>query len=255
MNNAPRLAYQAKDPEEARIQKSKVLDGLPTSDGLMDEPEANSILSIPAQLTMLFKTIEILGQILKTQYAKIPRSRRVELIDEIFRGPLRALRSFYDLIQSNPEILVKEISKKFAKEELEISDIEAQNTARKIVASLIELITFSFVFKAAKCVSCESLDEDIVSVSESNKSNAFRLLHLAHRMDSPKPMPRGLIEELSRGVAMNIIPSRVMKLLILQRLYMFRTSESDMRWLQGHADIDLVSQHRLAYQREDTKKN
>jgi isoprenylcysteine carboxyl methyltransferase (ICMT) family protein YpbQ len=46
-----------------------------------------------------------------------------------------------------------------------------------------------------------------------------------------------------------------MKLFILNRLYMFKTTESDMRWLQGNAGIDLGRQHQIAYQRADKKRN
>ena len=53
-----------------------------------DEAEKASEMSLSARLTVVFKTVEILGQILKTQYSRIPRTRREAIVEEMLNGPL-----------------------------------------------------------------------------------------------------------------------------------------------------------------------
>ena len=45
-------------------------------------------LSLIAQMTMLFKTTEILGQVLKNQYSKIQRIRKSALLEDLFNRAL-----------------------------------------------------------------------------------------------------------------------------------------------------------------------
>src|SRR5690606_3087615 len=66
---APKLNYTGEKPEEHRRERNLVRDSVDNSgDGLLDAEEQSDQLSKVAQLTMLFKTTEILGQVLKNQY-------------------------------------------------------------------------------------------------------------------------------------------------------------------------------------------
>ena len=49
-------------------------------DGLVENEEVSKELSLIAKMTMLSKTTEILGQVLKNQYSKIERVRKTEII-------------------------------------------------------------------------------------------------------------------------------------------------------------------------------
>src|SRR5207247_7755501 len=80
--------------------RKEIYDG---NNGLTDKEESSSKLSLVAQITMLNKTVQILGQILKNQYSKIPREEKGELINELFRDLLRELRSYCTGLEKDTE--------------------------------------------------------------------------------------------------------------------------------------------------------
>lgn len=248
IQDAPKLAYSGESPQEHRRRTNALRDELDDGeDGLADQHEPGDILSPMAQLTTLFKTIEILGQILKTQYAKIPRTRKRELIAQLFGGPLRALQYFYQFISNNPESLIADLEAAL-KTKGDIEDIEKRKAfARKVIASLLQSMSFLFILKAGQSVNSDSLQEDINDVVRKSNSMAFRLIELYVHLDSPKSLPRRMLVDLHKETENHIMAGRLLRMLVLNRLYMFKTSERDMQWLSSELNFDLESQHAISY--------
>jgi UDP-2,3-diacylglucosamine pyrophosphatase LpxH len=247
IQHAPELRYAGTPPEEHR-EKVKVLqdeldDG---NDGLADKEESSADLSLIAKLVMLFKSTEILGQVLKNQYSGIPRDRRVELIEKLFLGPLRALRTFYDYLSANPDWFVAEIDATLERRGKQDKE-ERERIASRIVASLIQLITLSFLIRAARGANSDSLAEDVAAVVGARSETSFALIDLAILLDSPKDIPRGKVEQMTKRTEPNSIARRVLQLLVLNRLYMFKTNERDMQWLAQEVDISLEVQKAIAF--------
>ncbi|MFO4987163.1 hypothetical protein RCK87_25825, partial [Salmonella enterica subsp. enterica serovar 1,4,[5],12:i:-] len=85
-----------------RDKVNRVRDELDDGDdGLVDQKQAGNELGFLAELIALFKTVEILGQILKNQIASIPRTKRVELLEVLMKGPLRALKAYFDMFMAD----------------------------------------------------------------------------------------------------------------------------------------------------------
>ncbi|OIQ68847.1 hypothetical protein GALL_495550 [mine drainage metagenome] len=81
IQDAPKLTYSGETPAEHRTRRNSIEDQLDDGyDGLAESEEESAELSLIAQMTMLFKTTEILGQVLKNQYSKIQRTRKGTLL-------------------------------------------------------------------------------------------------------------------------------------------------------------------------------
>ena len=127
VNDAGRLKYSGTPPEKFREQANEARDELDNgNDGLADKEELGVGLSLIAQLITLFKTVEILGQVLKNQYSSIERSRKVDVLEELFTGPMRALAGFYEFITEKPDLLVAEIDSAL-KHNHKLEDDQARN--------------------------------------------------------------------------------------------------------------------------------
>jgi hypothetical protein len=110
VRDLPKLEYSGEAPERHREKVGRLKDELDDGkDGLADAEEGGDELSFHAQLVMVFKTVEILGQLVQNQYAALPRSRRVSILEELFDGPMRGLRGYFALIAAEPESLISEI--------------------------------------------------------------------------------------------------------------------------------------------------
>ncbi|MEX5452808.1 hypothetical protein, partial [Stutzerimonas stutzeri] len=121
-----------------------------------------------------------------------------------------------------------------------ITDPEERKTvARKIAASLIQVITFGFVMRAAQGANTDSLAEEVSNVVKSNDSLAFRMIELGIKLDSYRELPRSLLRDLYHETKRDITAARLLQMMVLHRLYMFKTSEKDMQWLTTELQIDI----------------
>lgn len=254
IEDAPKLVYSGESPAEHRARRNSMEDQLDDGhDGLVDSEEESEDLSLVAQMTMLFKTTEILGQVLKNKYSKIQRGHKGALLDDLFSGPLRAIRDFYDFFEKNPDALVVEIEAAIQRKGKVDSEEERKAIARKVVASLIQLVTFGFLMRASQSVNSESLMEDVREVVKKNGSPAFKLIEAGILLDSPRAIPRQFLKQLFTEVKKDLIANRVVQIMVLNRLYMFKTTEQDMQWLNQELKIDLEIQHTIAYQEKQRR--
>jgi len=249
INDAPKLIYSGESPSDHRKKRNQIKDQADDgTDGLAEIEEESESLSLIAKMTMLFKTTEILGQVLKNQYSKIKRGRKAELLGDMFNGPLRALRHFYDFFEENPDGLAAEIEAAMERKGGVDKEEDRKSLAKNVVSGIIQLVTFGFVMRAVQAASSESLVEDVSGLVEREGTSALRLIEIGIDLDSPKPLPRSKLKHLFKEVEKDLLAARLLQLMVLNRLYMFKTSEQDMQWLNSELKIDLEIQHKISYQ-------
>ncbi|WP_433852583.1 metallophosphoesterase [Stenotrophomonas nitritireducens] len=260
ISDAPALVYKGGTPEQHREKKNKDLDELDESegdsDGLMDKEESSDHLSLSSQIVMLFKTTEILGQILKNQYSTIRRPMKRALLQALFDGSLRSLSRFYSDIGSNSDKLVARVRKAIVDSGKSADHAQRDKLARRFLAEIVQSISVSIIGHAALSINSDELSADISdAVREvrgggdvgSEGAFSYRIIELAVVLDSAKPIPRALLADLYAEKRADLIANRIIKLLVLTRLYMFRTTESDMQWIASTLDIPLSQQHQITY--------
>ncbi|MFA6180235.1 MAG: metallophosphoesterase [Candidatus Methylopumilus sp.] len=254
IEEAPKLVYSGETPTKHRTRRNTIHDSLDDGhDGLAESEEESEDLSLIAKMTMLSKTTEILGQVLKNQYSKIERIRKGELLEDLFNGPLRAIRDFYAFFEKNPDALVIEIEAAIKRKGKIDSEEERKAIARKVAASFIQLISFSFMLRASQSVNSENLLEDVHTIVKKNSTPAFRLIEAGILLDSPKAIPRSTLKKLVKDVEKDLVASCVIRIMVLNRLYMFKTTEKDMQWLSDELNIDLGIQHAITYQEKQRR--
>lgn len=254
IEEAPKLGYEGGAPLEHRARRDELLDEMDDGhDGLAEKEEANEELSLLAQLTVLFKTVDILGQILKNQYSRIPRRRKTEVLDELFSGPLRALSDFFNFLQKYPDHLISEIEE-VLKKRGNVDEAERKKIAVKVVAAITQMVSAGLLFRISQSVSSDDLLEDIQEVVKKNGTLAYKLIEVGVLLDSPRDMPRKQLTEVLEEAKTNSIASRITQLLVINRLYMFKTTIEDKQWLSSKVEIDMRNQQAIAFQGKDTRK-
>jgi hypothetical protein len=255
IKQAPMLTYSEERPEVHRSRVNKLKDKVDDGhDGLLDHEEVGTTLSLIARLTALFKTVEILGQILKNQYPRIERRKRVDYLSELFSGPLRALRGYYEYIERNPDYLVSEIEAALKKKDKMRDSEERRTIARQVAANFTQLISFGFLMKTVAAVSADTLLEDINEAVKRNRTPAFRLIELGVRLDSPRRPPRELLRGLNNDTDTDVIAHRLVHMFVIQHLYMFKTTEQDKQWLSSEFDIKMQTQRAVEFRGKKVKK-
>lgn len=254
IENAPKLTYSGGKPQEHRVRRNQLQDEFDDGhDGLLDSEEETEELSLIAQMTMLFKTTEILGQVLKNQYSKIQRPRKSDLLEKLFNGPLRAIKDFYSFFEKNPDTLVAEIEAALLRKGKIESSEDQKTLARRVAAGLIQIVTFGFLMRAAQSANSVSLQEDVRALVQKVNTPAFKLIELGILLDSPKAIPKNPLRQLFNEVKSDLVAGRIIRLMVLNRLYMFKTSEQDMQWISQELGIDLGTQHAITYQEKQRR--
>lgn len=255
VQEAPKLAYTGESPEDhrKRTNEEKDKNGDPP-DGLADREESGDDLSLPAQLASTVKTVEILGQVLKNQYAVIGRSQRVDMLRQLMRGPLRATRAVLDAFTEAQDLIIAELEEQLEKKAHIHEKERRQNYARRILAQLLQTAAFGFIQRTASSISSRELNEDINAAVKSIGSPAAQLIELAVRLDSPDALPREYIKRLCEETRSDIVGGSLVRMLALQRLYMFRMTYEDKQWLASQEILDMRQVGSISYHARQTQK-
>ncbi|MDQ0009435.1 putative phosphodiesterase [Luteibacter jiangsuensis] len=227
---APKIEFRGGTPKEHRAKAAEFQDDMDDGDdGLMDVPETGDQASFQAQTTMLFKTTEVLGLLLKAQYSSFRHSRKQELLSSIFNGSMRGLRAIYVALIKEPERLQRRADS-FAGKAVKNLE-ERRKLVERIIALIIEMLSFGYVVHAAECARSPDLRDDVEAVIKRTNSSAFDLISVAICLDSGNGLPRAELRELKKRVADNLVATRLLSLVVMYRLYMFETTDEDRVWV------------------------
>lgn len=254
VSDAPKLVYTGESPEEHRKRVNEEKDRLgEPPDGLAECEEDSDELSLPAQLASTAKTVEILGQVLKNQYAVIGRSQRVDMLKQLMRGPLRGTTAVMEEFLNAQELVIAELEEQLEKKAL-ITDGEKRRAfARRILANLLQGVAFGFIYRTAAAVSSRELAEDVHAAAKSIGTPAARLIELAVKLDSPESLPREFIKKLSDEVKSDIVGGNMIRMLALQRLYMFKMTHEDKQWLASQEILEMKTVDSVSFRSRKTK--
>lgn len=247
----PDLKYDdTKSPSFHRKHTNEMRDQMDSpGDGLAEIEEKEESLSLSAQLIMMFKTNEILGQVLKAQYSKIRRPRKNELISEMFNGPLRALDNFMNWICATPDTLIEMINMQLAQKGHIKSEEEGRQIAKQVIGGILQLASFAFINKTARDINHDKLIEDVNNVVAKSGNFSYKIIDLCIKLDSNKPIPKHEIESITKSANADILITHLVQIGVFNRLYLFETSKADRTWLAEKKIIPIKDQQTIEYRK------
>lgn len=254
IRDLPKLTYNGEDPERMRDKANRTKDELDDGhDGLVDDKHSEGELDFVAELIALFKTVEILGQVVKNQIAAVPRAKRVELLKLLMQGPLRALTAYFDMFMADRDVAEREIAAMLEKRSVISDENERREVAKRLLAHFLQLVSYGFVAKAVSSISSDALQEDVEAAAKSLNSPAARLIALGVRLDGPGKLPRSELSKAIDETEGDFMATRVLQFLTLRRLYMFRTTAQDQQWLASQNVLDVKAQQAVAFRARRAK--
>jgi hypothetical protein len=183
-DTSSRILIAAPDVGLNQTEARKIQDGLES----MDQPEAaasdsheeetpdDGIVEL-RRLNLLFKTAEILGQIIKNYYGSLEREIKEEKLDQVMEAPLRVLRRFFELVGNDPDGFVKGIEDAFLRERAkDLTPSELRDAAREISYNLLGVIATGFILRTGSWVGSRRIEEDVENVIQRHDSTARRLI-------------------------------------------------------------------------------
>ncbi|MBZ0155440.1 MAG: metallophosphoesterase [Alphaproteobacteria bacterium] len=228
LKEVPKLVYKDRDVKQHREKcnrlkdESKLLNDEKNNadDDLYDYESNLTELGLISTLNSAYKTIEIIGQILKNYYGSLKGERKLELGEEAYFLGLRALKSFFDTLNDNIGLAIKDI--KAIIEEREITDRDKiEEVSRHLLFQLCEIIAYSFTAKLAQSLGSEKLSETFREIIEKHNFPSVQLINIAIKLDFYKTFPYSELKKLRSVLESNYLPYTILKHLVINYLYMF----------------------------------
>lgn len=247
VDSTSRLVFSGGEPEENRRSSREMRDKIDEmeSDALEMDGEAREELDLPSRLNILFKTVEILGQLLKSYYGTLTIDTKRGIMHEVYEGPLRALRVFMEVLERNHGVLVHEIENVIGNKNKDMLPNKRTQSAKRIIFEVVGMFTHGFLFKSSSAVGSEYLHDVARSLVDENGSIAFKLIELGTLLDAPSAIPFERIEKLSRQTENNVLAHRVLEAIVLRHLYLFKSSDKDKQRLCEMLGVSVERQRNI----------
>lgn len=186
----------------------------------------NSVLDVVTKLNVAFKTIELLGQILKNYYGSIEADQKYILAEEAYMIGLRTLNSFMSLITDNVDNVASNLQRIIEKQETNDNQQDSK-LASKLLFSLCCAISYQTIIKIAESVGSKNMRNTFNQITEQNKFTSVRLIEIAIKLDQLRSLPYPDIKTLKEDVEKNVMALSILKLLVINHLYMYDTNRID----------------------------
>lgn len=257
----PKLVYRSKSVDEHREQINKEMDEQPKNDSkeISEIPDLNEDITeidIISQLNIAFKTIEILGQILKNNYGKITNPVIFQLVEETYLLGLRTLNVFFGVIEDNTDFFINQINAKIKEEEEKrgnnISEDEIRSISQKILFGGCSQMSYNFIKKISDVVGTKNLRAAYEQILSKHSYHSVKLIDFSIRLDHFGTFPNAEMRKLKADFRTAPLPSQVMRRLVMNYLYLFPTTEGTKQQILAELGISMQEQRRIEH--TSTKK-
>lgn len=262
VDKLPKLVFDSKSVDEHREKINEKKDEQEVSEkaelakihnNIPDLNEDISNLDIVAKLNLAFKTIEILGQILKNNYGKISNPVIFDLVEETYLIGLRTLNVFFSVIETNTDYLVNQvnsiISEKHITEKGKIEQI-----SRRILFNICNQISYNFIKKISDSVGTENLENSYKSVLDKHSFNSVKLIDFSIKLDHFNSFPNEEMRTLKTDFSKSILAQQIMKRMVINYLYLFPTTQEQKQRILSFLDIPMNVQRRIDFTSQQKKR-
>lgn len=239
----PQIVIENIDIDENRQNKldklDKELNETESEIAYTKDDEDNIEINKINELNFAFKTMEILGQILKNYWGSLKGDVRQKIGCELYLVGLRSLRETYDIFNDARQNLVSIIEK-----EIEIKNItdieEIKKRTRKMLFLFSALFTQSCIDKVASCIGDDKLSETFKDIEENIEFNSVKMINLAIQLEYfGGKFPYSYVESLLKENKNNLLATFLIKHMVRNYLYMYKTTVSDKSKISALIDIPI----------------
>ncbi len=206
-----------------------------------DEVSSIQELDQITQLNLLFKTSEILGQILKGRYGSIVKGVKEDLMRRLFEAPLRGINFFIKLVESEPEALLMDVASRLQHANPNVPKEKADLLAKRYIFAALGNVADSFTNRQGEIIGSPKLVDTIDQVAE-NGGVAYELVAVAAKLSYPNHPPIDQIKALVDRLDKNYFGRKLLQGLVARHLYMFSLQSSDRSKLAATVNIDVQEQ-------------
>ena len=234
----PQLVYEDRDPEEVRqeiaekLDKDSDLSGEEIVEPDLDEQEEKDLKDI-LEINKAYKTIQILGQILKNSPGSIKGDTKLEVAGECYALGRRLLSKIFHLIRDNLDEVVQDIVARIEEKHPEADRDELVDGVRKFLFMMTGAIGFGMIKWVTYSVGSEKLEETFKDIHAQDTSVATALIDVSIKFDHIGTYPIEEVKTLKQRLEKNIYSLGLLQVLALSHMDLYYvTREMKQRMCQ-----------------------
>lgn len=211
------LAAQDKSDESRVTYKSGDQISAPDLEDSEENDEGEDEI---LQANATFKTIQILGQTLRSFYGSMRNEERLNIARESYSLGLRLL-SFYVAFVADQQALLHESFVSFLRSRrAHMQEDEAVHLANRFILGLAEFFGIAVIQHIAGSVGTQRLSETLADLLREKDDNAHRLIDLSIKLDNYQHFPTREVEQLAKECRNNSYAWSLLRRLIWQHFYL-----------------------------------
>ncbi len=177
----------------------------------------NPIITLVAAL----KTLEILGQVLKSFPGSLEGDVKHDIARECYGLGLRAATWFFGELQTHEADIVREMIDAVRQGEPHLRDEQAERRARKVIMGLLDALGFVVIRSIASAVGSPELGQTYRRVAAQDDMPSVHLVNTSIRLDQSAAFPEGLIQTMARDLERQPFARRMLSYLVLNHFISF----------------------------------
>ncbi|MFC0350402.1 metallophosphoesterase [Undibacterium danionis] len=218
-----------------------------------NQVESLGNLDFISQLNLLFKTCEILGQILKNKYGSLDKALKQELMKELFDGPLRGINFFLSYLNESPEALIEAIGRNFMEKKPGLKEEEAKRIAQNLIFLTLSSFADGVLSRQGEIIGSPKLKEAIDTVANEESKPTNKLIAIAAQLSYPGNAPISYVEAFADKMKDNVFGLRLLQGVVARHLYMFELAFDQRQRLASAANISVREQTSIAFRSQEKK--
>jgi len=249
LKEIPKLVLEDKDiskHREDRLQLRDAKEFSVKSQANQDDREIPDIfeplkqLDLISELNVTFKTIEILGQILKNYSGSLKRPLKFALAEEAYMLGLRGLTPFFRILEEKKGNLVERIRYIINERKIGVEDIEEES--RLILFTIFAVMSYGFIKTISGSVGSERLSPTFKEIVDKRDINSVNLIDVSIKLDFYRRFPYGDLRRVKEKVVHNLLPYSLLREMVRDYLYMFPTGYKEKQRICQLVEIPMISQ-------------
>jgi hypothetical protein len=204
-----------------------------------------NVMDLAAKLNVAFKTIEILGQILRNYYGSIKATEKYFLTEEAYFVGLRTLNSFLSVISNNVNNIASKIQRVIEQQDANLNKPDIEDMAGKLLFNLCCAISYHTIKKVSESIGSEDLYATYRRISDVHDSTAVKLIEISIKLDQSRSLPYNDIRVLKESAEGNVMATSLLKVLVINHLYMFDTDYRDKQRICALLGIPMAKQRSI----------
>jgi hypothetical protein len=247
MKNVPQLVLDSSDPEERRRKLLARKDELEPAqvdqedDKVMDDELVDAgELEEQLQLNVAFKTIQILGQVLRNFHGSLEAEKKLELARECYSLGLRVLKFMLNSVEVGQENLIQFLVEFLRSRNPNWSDEKLTDSVKDFLFFMVEALSFVVIKHVSDSIGLDRLSLTFHDLLEEDDRTSYKFIDLSVRLDFYPTFPKKEVLQVYKHVERNLFSAHLLRRLVWYYFYIYDAPRRLRQSVCSKLDIKLL---------------